>query len=297
MEFLEPDWSGGLEMDPNNDSANCEAQFLEESFLEAGFENYIQSEYELPYFVEVDYPESAPDTPREYLIGLAKRVLNAGGNRTGFSHHTEVRRSLHGWAPEYNEDVDGDPGYWGECAFGLTSHEINFGQLEGDSETKEQKARTVLAWGQDNIDGEVLVEIEENYVSDIRSMWDEAAALADGELQIRKFQNSPPDNVGGWHRFDASDERVKLAYRANNHGVPVVIGVYEAGDDLDVHEWTIENWEANNGDPLTTPKNRFPASTRTNDGPYARLRNHLRTYDADPLPVDTETDTNSSAPA
>lgn len=284
-------------MNPETDSSSCEAQFLEESVLECGFSGYIQSEYELPYYIDVDHPENAPDTLREYLLGLARRVLNAGGNRTGFSHHTEISQSLREWAPEYDEDVDEDPGYWGDSAFSLSSYEVNFGRIEGDAETKEQKARTVLAWARDNIDNGVLAGVEENYVGDIVEMWDGAAAIAETELEIRKFQNSPPDSVGGWRRFDADDDRVKIAYRANNHGVPVIIGVYKTGEELDAHEWTVENWEENGGDPLATPKNRFPASTRTNDGPYARLRNHLRTYNADPLPVDADRDTNSSAPA
>lgn len=286
-----------MSLETTGDCCEVEAQFLEETALQTGFEQYIQNESDVPYFMDVEYPEDAPNTLQEYLIGLAKRVLNAGGNRTGFTHHTEITSSLHGWAPEYDKGVDGDPGYWGDCAFSLTSYEVNFGRLEGDDETKEKKSRTVLAWARDNIDIEVLEEIEENYVASIIDMWDEAATIAETEFEIEKFEKNPPAKVGGWHQFEAGDECVKLAYRASNHGVPVVIGVYEVDGGLDVHEWTIENWEANNGNPLTTPKNRFPASTRTNNGPYARLRNHLRTYNADALPSDVDEEANSSAPA
>lgn len=279
------------------DVHHVEPLFVEDTPLDGEFEQYIKSEFEVPYFMNVEYPESAPATQTEYLIGLARRILNAGGSRTGYSHHTEISQSLRDWAPEYDEDVNDDPGYWGECAFSLSASEINFGRLEGDEDTKEKKARTVIAWGQDQIGQGVLTEIEEAYTGDILAKWDGAGKEAEMEFEIRKFQNNPPDSVGGWHQFEANNEKVEVAYRANNHDVPVVVAVYEGSDGLQVHEWTVKNWEEHNGDPISTPKNRFPASTRTNDGPYARLRNHLRTYNAEPLPNDEGGDTSSPVSA
>ena len=89
-----------------------EPYFLDESPLEPDFQRAIASDVGLPFYIDVERPDEVPADDQERAIDLAERILSAGGRRTGFGHHEEVRRSMEEWAPDRDEDRKDDPGFW-----------------------------------------------------------------------------------------------------------------------------------------------------------------------------------------
>lgn len=108
------------------------------------------------FYADVARPDEAPADERERTIDLAERILCAGGVRTGFGHHKEVRTSLESWAPDVDEDCSADPGYWRSHVLLMSPKEMNSGQLTGRPDEKHKKAKTILAWAADCIDTDVL---------------------------------------------------------------------------------------------------------------------------------------------
>lgn len=260
-----------------------EPYFLDDPPLDAGFRRRIANDAGLPYYVDVERLDDVPADERARRIDLAERVLRAGGNRTGFSHHETIRQSMTEWAPARDEAREDDPGYWRQTVFSLSPRERNVGRLDGEPDERYRKAQTVLAWAKDCIDESVLREIEREQAAAIQDAWREAAEEKARRRRIEAFSSAPPDALDGWTRFDADHDAVDVAYHARNHGTPVVATVYETSDgELVAREFTMESWLDGNGDPLALRPNRFCVCSDA-DGPYARLRSHLLTFDVESL--------------
>jgi hypothetical protein len=140
---------------------------------------------------DVEHPEDVPEGERETEIDLAERILSAGGNRTGYGHHEEIRRSMQSWANEHDGTAD-DPGYWREMAFSMGPGERNFGRLGGDDEERYKKARTVIAWASDEIDADVLRDIEQEQADEATTAWREAAESVASRRSAERFRTDPP---------------------------------------------------------------------------------------------------------
>ena len=70
---------------------------------------------------------------------------------------------------------------------------------------------------------------------------------------------------------------------ADNHGTPSVATVFESADgELKAHEFTLEAWDENDGNPREARLNRYCVTT-DGDGAYARLRSHLLTFEVEPI--------------
>lgn len=252
--------------------------FLDESMMEGGFEHYVRNELGHPDGVDIPEPDSVPSSEKERVIDLARRVLLAGGNRTGFTHHTEVLQSM--------KSCDAE-GVDCEVVRALAPSEIRFGEFEGDDEHRLAKANTVLAWADAEIDDEVLRAIEREQVHRVINEWGAAAECAEEQRQIEEFQQNPPSTINGWERFDPEQDSVVVAYRGMNHGVPVVAAVFENEDgELAAKEWTVDSWNEQDGNPREARVNRHPVKASNDHGPVGLLRSHLRTYDAEPIQED-----------
>jgi len=257
--------------------------FVDEPLLIPNYKQTIISKVGLPFYADVDRPDEAPADERERTIDLAERILRAGGVRTGFGHHEEVRTSMESWAPNADEECDADPGYWRSSVLLMSPQEMNFGQLDGEPEQKHKKAKTVLAWAADCIDSDVLQEIERSQAEDIKQAWRDAAEAELTQRKIEQFAEDPPDKLDGWQRLDAGHDAVEVAYVADNHGTPSVAAVFEGADgDLEAHEFTLEAWDENDGNPREARLNRYCVTT-DGDGAYARLRSHLLTFEVEPI--------------
>ncbi|MDS0223378.1 hypothetical protein NDI54_18720 [Haloarcula sp. S1AR25-5A] len=257
--------------------------FVEEPPLSPNYEGAIISKVGLPFYADVDRPEEVPADERERTIDLAERILRAGGVRTGFGHHEEVRTSMETWAPDADEDRVGDPGYWRSHVLLLSPRELNFGQLDGEPEEQYKKAKTVLAWAEDCIDTNVLQEIEQSQAEDIKQAWRDAAEAERTRREIEHFAEDPPDEFDGWTKLDADHDAVKVAYIADNHGTPSVATVFEsAAGELKALEFTLTEWRENDGKPREARPNRYCVTT-DGDGAYAQLRSHLLTFEVEPM--------------
>lgn len=252
-----------------------QATFISESALEHGFSAYLRREHDINPR-SVTQPEDVPATERDRVVNLARKVLLAGGNRTGFSHHTAVARSLRECSATGVDD---------NVVRSLLPNELRFGRLQGDKETQMEKAETVLAWARAEISLSVLEDIEREQVARITSAWDDAAEAAQEQAAAREFRESLPTTLNGWERFDAVHDCIEAAYRAENHGVPVVVAIYrDVEGQHQVKEWTVEAWIANDRNPRETPANRHLSTGQSSDGAYETLRSHLRMYDSEPIP-------------
>jgi len=260
-----------------------EPTFVEEIPFEPDVERAIAAEHGLPFYVDIDRPDDVPADEAERTIDLAERVLSAAGRRTGSGHHEELRRSMAEWAPDRDEDRPADPGYWRQMVYTMSPRERNFGRLQGDTDEQLQKARTVLAWASDCIDEDVLRVIEHAQLTDIEQAWRDAAEAAKERRAIDAFEQDPPVEFESWTRFAADHDAVDVAYHAKNHGTPVVATVFRTSDEsMDAQEFTLEAWLDAGGDPQVARPNRY-CVTSTGEGPYARLRSHLQTFDVDSL--------------
>lgn len=269
-------------MNPQRD-VPIEPYFLEEPPFEQDYHRIIAQDVGLPFYVDVPWPADIPGDEQECAIDLAERILRAGGTRTGFGHHEELRQSMADWAPERGGNREGDPGYWRRMVYSMSPKERNFGRLQGEPEDKLQKAKTVLAWAQDCIDDDVLRAIEQDQIDDIEQSWREAAQAKQDERELQQFRDNPPADVDGWTRFEVDTDGVELAYHAENHGTPSVAAVFETIDgELAAQEFTLEEWRDSGGNPQEARPNRYCVSN-DGDGAYARLRSHLRTFDVEPL--------------
>lgn len=269
-------------MQPTRD-VPVEPCFLDQPPFSRDYHRKIASDVGLPFFVDVPWPEDIPGDEQERRIDLAERILSAGGCRTGYGHHEEIHRSMVDWAPDRNEDCDDDPGFWRRIVFSLSPTERNFGRLEGEPEDQLQKARTVIAWARDCIDESVLREVEQSQIDDIEQAWRESAQAKATERDIEQFADNPSPEVDGWRRFDADHDAVDVAYRAANHGTPVVAAVFETADgELAAQEFTLEAWIDNGGNPREARPNRYCVSSES-DGAHARLRSHLLTFEAEQI--------------
>jgi hypothetical protein len=269
-------------MQPTRD-VPVEPYFLEKPPFERDYHRAIASDVGLPFYVDVPWPDNVPGDDQERAIDLAERILSAGGIRTGFGHHEDICQSMADWAPDRDEDRDGDPGFWRRIVYSLSPKERNFGRLDGEPEDQYRKAKTVLAWARDCIDEDVLQDIEQAQVDDIEQAWREAARAKATEREIQQFADDPPTEVEGWTRFDADHEAVAVAYQAENHGTPSVAAVFETEDgELAAREFTVEAWVDNEGNPRETRPNRYCVS-HDRDGAYAQLRSHLLMFDVEPV--------------
>jgi len=272
-------------MQPTSD-VPVEPCFLEEPPFKPDYHRAIASDVGLPFYVDVPWPEDIPGDEQERAIDLAERILSAGGVRTGFGHHEEIRRSMADWAPERDEDCEGDPGFWRRIVFSLSPQERNFGRLEGEPEDLHRKAQTVIAWARDCINEDVLREIEQEQVDDIEQAWRDEAEDKATEREIKQFADDPPETVEGWRRFDADHEAVAVAYQAENHGTPSVAAVFETVEgELAARELTLVEWIDSGGNPREARPNRYCVSN-DGDSAYAQLRSHLLTFDVKPLAAD-----------
>jgi len=260
-----------------------EPVFVEEPLLIPNYKETIISKVGLPFYAGVDRPDEVPADEQERTIDLAERILRAGGVRTGFGHHEEVRTSMETWAPDADEDRDGDPDYWRSHVLLLSSQEMNFGQLGGESEEQYKKAKTVIAWAGDCIDTDVLQEIEQSQAEDIKQAWRDAAEAELTRREIEQFTENPPEELNGWRRLDADHDAVAVAYIADNHGTPSVAAVFEdAAGELKALEFTLAEWRENDGNPRDARPNRYCVTTDS-DGAYACLRSHLLTFEVEPM--------------
>ncbi|MBX0297207.1 hypothetical protein [Haloarcula nitratireducens] len=261
-----------------------EPTFLDEAPIGPDIDRVIMAEYGLPYYVNIDRPEEVPADETERTIDLAERVLSTDGHRTGFGHHEEIRQSMVEWAPDRDEYRAADPGYWRQMVFALLPRERNFGCLNGEPDERVKKAKTVLAWAADCLEMETLEGIEQAQFDDIEQAWRSAVEATKECRAIETFATDPPATFEGWTRFDAGHEAVEAAYRAKNHGTPVVATVFQIGkDELDAQEFTMERWIDAGGNPRAVRPNRFCVTSGNGDGAYARLRSHLQTFDVTPL--------------
>lgn len=260
-----------------------EPVFLEEPPLSPNYHKAIASDDGLPFYADVTCPDRVPADEQERTIDLAERILRSGGVRTGFGHHEETRTSMEKWAPNADEDRDGNPGYWRSHVLLLSPREMNFGQLGGESEVQHKKAKTVLAWAEDCIDTDVLQEIEQSQAEDIKQAWRDAAEAELTRREIKQFTENPPEELNGWRRLDADHDAVKVAYVADNHGKPSVATVFEsAAGELKALEFTLAEWRENDGNPRDARPNRYRV-TPDGDEAYARLRSHLLTFEVEPM--------------
>ena len=257
--------------------------FLDEPPFERDYLRAIAQDVGLPFYVDVQWPDDVPGDEQDRAIDLAERILSAGGARTGFGHHEEIRQSMADWAPDRDDDCEADPEFWRRVVFSLSPHERNFGQLNGEPEDQYEKAQTVIAWAQDRIDEDVLQDIEQAQVDHIEQAWREAAEAKQTDRAIQQFRDDPPAAVEGWTRFDADHEAVAVAYHAENYGTPSVATVFETADgELAAREYTLEEWIDSGGNPREARPNRYCVSS-DGDGAYARLRSHLLTFDVSPI--------------
>ncbi|MBX0296984.1 hypothetical protein [Haloarcula nitratireducens] len=259
-----------------------EPTFLEEAPIGPDIDRVLVAEYGLPYYVDIDRPEEVPADETERMIDLAERVLSAAGRRTGFGHHEEIRQSMTEWAPDRGEDRAADPGYWRRMTFALSPRERNFGCLNGDHNERAKKAKTVLAWASDRLEMETLEGIEQAQFEAIEQAWRSAVEATKERRAVEAFAVDPPATFEGWTRFEADHAAVEVAYRAENHGTPVVAAVFQTNEDedeLDAQEFTMERWIDSGGDPHAARPNRFCVTSGSDDGAYARLRSHLQTFD------------------
>jgi hypothetical protein len=257
--------------------------FLEEPVFSPNYLKAIASDVGLPFYVDIKRPEGVPADEQERTIDLAERILRAGGVQTGFGHHEEIRISMESWAPDRDEDRDADSGYWRSHVLLMSPREMNFGQLDGEPEEKHKKAKTVLAWAEDCIDTEVLQEIEQSREEDIKQAWRDAAEAERTQREIKQFAEAPPDTLDGWQRLDSDHDAVRVAYVADNHRTPSVATVFETADsELKAREFTLEEWEENEGNPRDARPNRYCVAT-DGDGAFARLRSHLLTFEVEPM--------------
>ena len=248
--------------------------FIEESALESGFEEYLEQEHHIEDGGSVDQPDSVPTTESERFINLARKMLLAGGNRTGFTHHTEVSTSLRKCE---SSGVDED------VVRSLLPSEIRFGRFRGDSQEKLAKAETILAWASAEIDERVLKDIEREQEERITSKWDAAVESAQKEAAARQFRCNPPKSLNGWERFNAVHDDVEAAYRGMVHGTTVIAAVYNTDEGMKAKEWMVEHWSENEGSPHETPANRHLSVGQNND-PYKDLHSHLRMFDVVSIP-------------
>ena len=270
-------------MNPQRDIP-IDPYFLDEPPFVRDYHRAIAQDVGLPFYVDVPWPDDIPGDEQERAIDLAERILSAGGSRTGFGHHEEIRQSMADWAPDRDDDCEADPGYWRRVVYSLSPQERNFGRLDGEPEDQYEKAQTVIAWAQDCIDEDVLQDIEQAQVDDIEQAWREAAEATQTEREIQEFRDDPPAEFGGWTRFDADHEAVAVAYHAENHGTLSVAAVFETADDeLAAREFTLKEWIDSGGNPRAARPNRYCVSSDS-DGAYARLWSHLLTFDVTPIP-------------
>ncbi|WP_135306019.1 hypothetical protein [Haloarcula amylovorans] len=259
-----------------------EPTFLEEAPIGPDIDRVLVAEHGLPFYVDVDRPEDVPADETEQMIDLAERVLSAGGHRTGLGHHEDIRQSMAEWAPDRNEDRAADPGYWRQMMFALSPRERNFGCLEGESDERVKKAKTVLAWASDCIGADILETIEQSQFDDIEQAWRDAVAAEKERREIEAFAADPPAEYAGWSRFDATHDSVEVAYEAENHGTPVVAAVYRTTEGERVaREFTATKWARSGENPRNAQWNR-PCVSNAGEGAYARLWSHLQTFDVEP---------------
>jgi hypothetical protein len=244
---------------------------------------------------DVAHPENVPRSEKEVEIDLARRILQAGGARTGFSHHEDVRASMGRWSTEHEDDPD-NPGYWREMHYKLTPYERSSGNFGSDDidpdeqpqkalNRRYQKARTVIAWASDNIDADVLREIEDEQAKAAADAWlkegeKQATARADAE-----FERDPPDEVNGWERWvDHGKDDVVLAYRGMSHGIPSVAAMYELPDgSLAAGEYALSDWFTRK--PAKDIGKNSVVLIREDRTVYGELRAHLEAFDgAEPIP-------------
>ncbi|WP_135305628.1 hypothetical protein [Haloarcula amylovorans] len=133
-----------------------ELTFLDELPIKRDVDRAIAAEHGLPFYVDIERPDEVPADETERTIDLGEQILSVAGRRTGFDHHEDICQSMAEWAPGRGEDRAVDPGYWRRMAFPLAPRERNFGCLDGESDVRAKKAKTVLAWAADCIEMETL---------------------------------------------------------------------------------------------------------------------------------------------
>ncbi|MWG33782.1 hypothetical protein [Halomarina oriensis] len=253
-----------------------ETTFVEESALDVGFSAFLAERFDRTP-EEVEYPRDAPRTEPERRIGLARELILAGGNRTGFSHHTDVQVSLR--RCEHPDVTD-------EAVRSIRIGALRTGVFSGETAERVEKADVILAWASTAIDDDVLQEIETDYAERVVGLWEAAAEDVEYDAFIDDFAEDPPDHVDGWTKTDVDHDDVLLAYTAVVHGTPVIAAIYEnERGQRRAHEWTLENWHATGGDPHDTQPNRHILLLASELDVHDALYTHLTTYDGEPIPT------------
>lgn len=259
--------------------SHLQTTFVAESPLEQGFEAYLRETHDLDpsAAATIDEPAETPESEEDRIIDLAKRVLLAGGNRTGFSHHTQVSVSL--------KKCDGE-GVDEGIARTLGPSELRFGNFRGDHDEQLAKAKTILAWASAEIDDSVLKDIEAEQSERVTNRWDTAAEAEKRAQAIREFEAELPAIFNGWERFEADHGDVETAYNGLVHGTSVIVAIYnDAEGNSMVKEWLHEHWNETDGDPHETQTNRHPALLAVGHEPYEILYSHLQMFDVETPPA------------
>lgn len=211
----------------------------------------------------VDVPESE-DKRR---IDLARRVLLAGGNRTGYSHPVDVQCSL--------RRCDAVPQ---RMTRKLGINEIRFGRFRGETADRVEKASAVLDWAGLHIDDGVLEDIEQAQFDDIENECNKKIEKRDEQLEVEAFIDQTPETVFGAKQVKSeSPANIEIAYKTSYVDERVVVGVGRRSDGtLIAAEWLADDFFGADQNPLDVSYNRLLSLDEGAFSTYKSIYEHLK---------------------
>lgn len=211
-----------------------------------------------------------PEDEEARRIDLARRVLLAGGNRTGYSHPVDVRCSLRRCEAVSDEMLRK-----------LAINEIRFGRFRGEHSERLEKANTVLNWADIHIDNGVLGDIESEQFNNIKRKCDSEIDTENKKQEVEAFIQDTPGEVFGATKLDKELPRqIRVAYRTTFHGVDVIAGIIQRRDGkFTAAEWLTDNLLGSDQEPVEVGYNRLLTVADDEHGAFKSLFGHLKRSD------------------
>lgn len=264
--------------------------------------NYSDYSLQEPSNIHTEYdietiPEDVPIDAEKADIKLANRFIRAAIREHG--HHDSTRRALQDWAsklvrknmPVNHEPSVDDPR---KTAFGISVDEFATSSVDD-----WEKAEVILTWGK-NEHPEALKETVEQYNDYLREQCEKQKDEEERRKRAREFEESPPETVGNWKRFEADKDDVEVAYHGTVNGTEEILAVYRIEDGSIDGEFdafgTIPEWWEEADLARNCDVNRHIVTVRDGEeDPWRSTLEHMQTFDADPSPADDDQSTESAA--
>ena len=228
---------------------------------------------EIPDDVPIDAEKAETELANRFIRGVIREI----------GHHDSARRELTDWASSItrgDETASPEPRVSDprKAAFSIGVPEFARSQVEDF-----EKVSILLTWGKNEYP-DVLRDVKREYNEWLREKCESQLEEEEKHREARLFEESPPDQVGNWERFEPDKPDVEVAYRGVVGEATHIIVLYETeGGDIDGHGTIQKWWEDADLARESDVNTHLVRVTRDPIDPWRDLLHHLRHRDCEPV--------------